>query len=662
MRKTKASKTDKPELQLLLVGGDSRDFTRMREFLTVDQLGRIHLEHAASPDNARTPSWKGSYDLLLCSHQSTDDAAFQLLRQVRQHNSHIPVIFLSDHVHEGAIEAAIEAGISPKSSRTYSLEPSAALITLNSFDVASAEHQHQNSEETLRKLWRSVEQSADILIIMNRSGVMEYVNPAFETLTGYSRQEVIGQTLGILKSEQQASELYEEMWNTVLSGNVFRGIVMNRKKNGETLILEKALTPLRDAKGEITHFISTGRDISDRRKLESDLRQAQKMDAIGRLAGGVAHDFNNLLLVISAYAELMLDSLAQDDPLRRNVDEIITASRRAADLTRQLLAFGRKQLQLLQVLDLNTVIGEITRMLPRLIGEDIELVFVPGEELGKVKADPVQIEQIVMNLAANARDAMPDGGTLTIETASVQVDESYIQRHSIVPPGDYVLLTVTDSGQGIAPEHLPHIFEPFYTTKEAGKGTGLGLATVYGIVKQTGGFVWVYSEPGLGTTFKIYLPQVQSASSEIRITMPVETSPRGCETLLLVEDEASVRQASLHFLSRSGYTVLEATNGADALRASRQHGGAIHLMIADVVMPKMGGSKLAELLADERPDMKVLFVSGYAENTVLPQGSIDHARFLQKPFSLKTLARKIREVLKASEVRCAGRQSQLVEK
>jgi len=487
---------------------------------------------------------------------------------------------------------------------------------------------------------------------MDRSGVVEYVNPAFEALTGYSRQEAVGQTLGILKSEQQAGELYEEMWNTVLSGNVFRGIVMDRKKNGETLIIEKALTPLRDGDGKIAHFISTGRDITERRQLESDLRQAQKMDAIGRLAGGVAHDFNNLLLVISAYAELMLDSLAQDDPLRRNVDEIITASRRAADLTRQLLAFGRKQLQLLQVLDLNTVIGEITGMLPRLIGEDIELVFVPGEDLGKVKADPGQIEQVVMNLAANARDAMPGGGTLTIETATVHVDESYVQRHSIVPQGDYVLLVVTDSGQGIASEHLPHIFEPFYTTKEPGKGTGLGLATVYGIVKQNNGFVWVYSEPGLGTTFKIYLPQVRSSRNEVRTTKPVELSPRGCETLLLVEDESSVRHASGQFLSRSGYTVLEASDGADALRVSRQHSGPIHLMITDVVMPRMAGPKLAELLADERPDMKVLFVSGYAEKTVLQHGTVDLTTgFLQKPFSLKVLARKVREVLEASESR-----------
>jgi len=652
MRKARASKTIKRQLQLLLVGGSERDFADLRELLAERDNGQVLLAHAASPDDILNQLGKGHYDLLLCSHQSTDVAAFQLLRQVRQHDSRIPIVFLGEPINKSAIEAAIQAGACHSATESKQPESGEALTVPNVLDGGSAKQQHQKSEETLRKLWRSVEQSADTVIIMDRSGVMEYVNPAFEALTGYSLQEAVGQTLGILKSEQQAGELYEEMWNTVLSGNVFRGIVMDRKKNGETLIIEKALTPLRDGNGEIMHFISTGRDITERRQLESDLRQAQKMDAIGRLAGGVAHDFNNLLLVISAYAELMLDSLAQDDPLRRNVDEIITASRRAADLTRQLLAFGRKQLQLLQVLDLNTVIGEITRMLPRLIGEDIELVFVPGQDLGKVKADPVQIEQVVMNLAANARDAMPGGGTLTIETATVQVDESYVQRHSIVPEGDYVLLTVTDSGQGIAPEHLPHIFEPFYTTKEAGKGTGLGLATVYGIVKQNNGFVWVYSEPGLGSTFKIYLPQVRSSRSEVRTAKSVELSPRGCETLLLVEDEASVRQAARQFLSQSGYTVLEANDGADALRASRQHRGPIHLMITDVVMPKMAGPKLAELLADERPDMKVLFVSGYAEKTVLQHGTVDLTTgFLQKPFSLKVLARKVREVLEASESR-----------
>jgi two-component system, cell cycle sensor histidine kinase and response regulator CckA len=631
MRKPRVSERGQRQLRLLLVGGSTQDFADLRELLADAGDGRFRLEHADSAQDLVNPLGRGSYDLLFCSNQSTDQDAFQLLRQVREPDSRVPVFFLSNAVSKVVVEAAIHAA--------------------GGLDGHSTERQRQESEETLRKLWCSVEQLADLVIIMDRSGVMEYVNPAFEALTGYSRQEAIGHTLGMLKSEQQA-EVYDEMWKTVLSGNVFRGIVVNRKKNGETFIIEEALTPLRGRDGEITHFISTGRDITERRKLESELQQAQKMDAIGRLAGGVAHDFNNLLLVISAYAELMLDSLPGEAPLRRNVNEIISASRRAADLTRQLLAFGRKQMQLLQVLDLNAVIGEIATMLPRLIGEDIELVFVPGQDLGKVKADPVQIEQIVMNLAANARDAMPGGGMLTIETASVRVDESYAQRHAIVPPGEYVLLAVTDSGQGIGAEHLPHIFEPFYTTKEAGKGTGLGLATVYGIVKQNGGFVWVYSEPGLGTTFKVYLPQAQSLSGEIRTAKPSEESPVGCETVLLVEDEASVRQASRQFLVRSGYAVLEANDGEDALRVSRKHRGPIHLMVTDVVMPRMGGPRLAERLAEERPDMQVLFVSGYAENTVLQHGKIDvGTRFLQKPFSLKALARKVREILEASEAR-----------
>ncbi len=651
MTKPRISDAGKRQLKVLLVAGTAQEFVDLRRLLAGTNDGKLHLEQAASPEDVLNRFEKGSYDLLLCSSKSTDNSAFQLLRQVRQHYSGVPLIFLSEPTSKGLLEVAIQAAARQRDAQNHSAEVGPVPHGLGAFDVLPAERQHLASEETLRKLWRSVEQMADTLIILNRSGAMEYVNPAFEALTGYSRQEAIGQTLGILQSEEQPRKIYDEMWETVLSGNVFRGIVMNRTKSGETLIIEKALTPLRDGSGEITHFISTGRDITDRRKLESELQQSQKMDAIGRLAGGVAHDFNNLLLVISAYAELMLDSLADGHPLRRNVAEIMAASRRAADLTRQLLAFSRKQMQSLRVLDLNTVIGEIATMLPRLIGEDIELVFAPEQELGKVKADPTQIEQVVMNLAANARDAMPGGGTLTIETATVQVDASYVQRHSIVPPGDYVLLAVTDSGQGIATEHLAHIFEPFYTTKQAGKGTGLGLATVYGIVKQNGGFVWVYSEPGLGTTFKIYLPRVQSLDGEAPIAKLVESSPRGCETLLLVEDETSVRQASLQFLAQCGYTVLGAKDGEDALRISREHHGPIQLMITDVVMPRMGGPRLAETLADERPAMKVVFVSGYAENTVLQHGKIDvTTRFLRKPFSLKTLARKVREVLTADEL------------
>ena len=327
----------------------------------------------------------------------------------------------------------------------------------------------------------------------------------------------------------------------------------------------------------------------------------------------------------------------------------MAASRRATDLTRQLLAFGRKQVQTLQLLDLNSVIHEISRMLLRMIGEDIEFVFVPSANLGIVKADSIQIEQVLMNLAGNARDAMPFGGKLTIETIAITLDEVYLQKHTIVPAGDYVLLIVTDTGLGIAPRHLPHIFEPFYTTKE-NEGTGLGLATVYGIVKQSGGFVWVYSEVGMGTTFKIYLPRVHSEVGQLPLSAPTEDfAPSGCETLLLVEDEAAVRQSEREFLLLSGYIVLEAADGEDALRIAAAYRGTIHLMITDVVMPRMGGAKLAGQLRALRSEMKVLFVSGYAEATVLRQGAIDlNASFLQKPFSLKAFARKIRELIEPS--------------
>jgi CheY-like chemotaxis protein len=317
-----------------------------------------------------------------------------------------------------------------------------------------------------------------------------------------------------------------------------------------------------------------------------------------------------------------------------------------------LLSFGRKQVQSLQVLDLNAVIRDINRMLPRLIGEDIQLVFIPGPNLGKVEADRGQIEQVLMNLATNARDAMPRGGKLTMETANVLLDETYSQQHAMMPAGDYILITVTDMGQGILPEHLPHIFEPFYTTKEEGKGTGLGLATVYGIVKQSGGLVRVFSEPGMGTSFKIYLPRAQASTRRSTATEVVQDSPHGCETVLLVEDELAVRQSTRQFLIRSGYTVLEASNGEEALRVSREYCGSIHMMISDVVMPRMSGPMLAVQLSAERPDVKTLFVSGYAENIVLRHGEIDlSACFLQKPFGLRALGQKTREILDASAPR-----------
>ncbi|MGA7379771.1 MAG: ATP-binding protein [Terriglobales bacterium] len=649
MNMTQVAGNGSGRLRILLAGKDQADLSDLRELVLRAGAERLAIDCVYTREETRSQLKKSKYDLLLVDYPDGDGGARHWLGEPDGSEIQVPAVFLGEYFNNGGMEAAIQtAACQPGGcSRTV---PCLGLYVLSGIETYLKQRQHRNSEEMLQKLRHSVEQSPDLVMITNSSGVLEYVNPAFEKLTGYASTEVLGQTLGILKSDQQSGELYEEMWNTVLSGKVFNGTVMNRKKNGETFVIEKAITPLRNPAGQITHFISTGRDITDQRKLESQLHQSQKMDAIGLLAGGVAHDFNNLLLVISAYAELLLDSQEAGSPSRKKLDEIITATRRAADLTRQLLAFGRKQMQSLRVLDLNTVVAEIASMLPRLIGEDIQVVFVPGRDLVKVKADPAQIEQVVMNLATNARDAMPAGGKLTIETSNVSLDQAYVQRHVVVPAGEYALLAVSDSGEGIAAEHLNHIFEPFYTTKEAGKGTGLGLATAYGIVKQSGGFIWVYSEPGQGTTFKIYLPRVVRAGKVEGPAQVAQSSPHGQETVLLVEDEAAVRASTCEYLVRSGYTVVTAENGEEALRASREYSGPIHLLITDVVMPKMGGPKVAQQLAAERPGMKALFVSGYAENTVLQHGQIDvTARFLSKPFSLSTLGNKIREVLEASE-------------
>jgi two-component system, cell cycle sensor histidine kinase and response regulator CckA len=382
--------------------------------------------------------------------------------------------------------------------------------------------------------------------------------------------------------------------------------------------------------------------------MEAQLRQAQKMDAIGRLAGGVAHDFNNLLTIITSYSELALDDVTVNSSLATKIEEILLAARRAAELTRQLLAFSRKQPQALRLVELNQVIGGIAKTLRRLIGEDIEFSFSPGRGLGAVRADPVQIEQILMNLAANARDAMPQGGHLRVETSSVQLNDEYVQgKPAVIPAGHYALITVSDDGAGIPAGDLPHIFEPFYTTKPPGEGTGLGLATVYGIVKQNKGYVWAYSEPSHGTVFKIYLPCAAGLGYPEEPAAPQpEAAVRGSETILLVEDECAVRRATSEFLTLQGYNVLQAKDGLDALSLARDYNQAIHLVLTDVVMPNVSGGELARQLTGLRPETRLLFVSGYAGKTVLDHKVFDlETNFLQKPFSLKQLSRKIREAL-----------------
>lgn len=640
-----------PPLHVLLVGDRDEDFFLIREILDRNRRALpADLDHASSLPEARTMLERGNYGLILFDHNTGDSAAVQLLSEFLRTGVNVPFVLLTEHADEKAVAEIIQAGAVDSMERSQ-LNGANLMRTMRcSVNLHSSQRYRQAAEESLRKLSRAVEQSADTVMITDLRGLIEYVNPSFETLTGYSRQEVIGKTPSILKSGEQDSESYRELWQTILSGNVYRSILANRKKNGETYYVEESISPIRDSQGQTTHFVANGRDLTDRLRLEAQLVQAQKMDAIGRLAGGVAHDFNNLLTIITSYSELALDSVIPGTPLQTKVQEILSAARRAAELTRQLLAFSRKQPRALRVVELNAVVDGIVKTLHRLIGEDIELIFIPGHELCRVRLDPVQIEQILMNLAANSRDAMPQGGRCTIETSAVDLDDEYVQqKRAVIPIGPYILLTVSDTGVGIPADHLSHIFEPFYTTKPTGQGTGLGLATVYGIVKQNHGFVWAYSEPGMGTILRIYLPCVdkgeivaEPAATSIEVALP------GTETLLLVEDEEAVRRSSAEYLGRCGYTVLEAKDGVDALSVAKNHTSPIHLLVTDVVMPHMSGGQLAGELETLRPETKVLFVSGYAGKTVVDHKVVDlESNFLQKPFTLKQLASKVRLALGA---------------
>ncbi|HXW14356.1 MAG TPA: PAS domain S-box protein [Terriglobia bacterium] len=498
------------------------------------------------------------------------------------------------------------------------------------------------------RLVAAIEQSAEAVVITNTNGEIEYVNPAFTRISGYSREEVLGRNPRILKSGKHDPLLYQQLWGTILEGKIWRGEVVNRRKDGSLYTEEMNIAPVRDALGEITHFIATKQDVTANKAMEERLRQAAKMEAIGRLAGGVAHDFNNLLTIINGYSELGLDGLNSDDPMRRYINEIMKAGDRAASLTRQLLAFSRQQVLAPQILDLNGVVANVGEMLHRLIGENINLEMVLDPTLGHVKADAGQIEQILMNLGVNARDAMPQGGKLLIETTNVGLDDAYASNHSAFAPGRYVMLAVSDTGIGMDAEIQAHIFEPFFTTKEKDKGTGLGLATVYGIVKQSGGYVWVYSEPGRGSTFKIYLPRVAEAGESAQFPEAPGRPVAASETILLVEDEEAVRALAARILQRLGYKVLESTSPEDALEISERHTGPIHLLLTDVVLPSMSGRKVAEFLAPLRPGMKALYMSGYTDDAIVRNGVLEAtAAFLQKPFTPATLARKVREVLDA---------------
>jgi len=483
------------------------------------------------------------------------------------------------------------------------------------------------------------------------AGQLLNVNPALVAMLGYSSaKELVGQHLGALYPD---SHQWFELADYLRAGAPFNGLIAEwKRRDGVGTVVRVSGRAVSFADNERA-FELFAEDVTERRALEQQLQQSQKMEAVGRLAGGIAHDFNNLLMVISGYSEFLLDRLGPDPALRGPAQEIAGASQRASSLTRQLLAFSRKQMLAPKILDLNEVVTENLKLLTRVIGEDIDLVMVPAAVLGSVRADAGQIDQVIMNLAVNARDAMPTGGKLTIETSNVSLDEEYARFHAPLRPGDYVMLSISDSGQGMDSETQSHIFEPFFTTKGT-KGTGLGLSTVYGIVKQSGGYIWVSSEAGKGTTFKIYFPRVAERAETVAQVVSSEeavlTEP-GTETILLAEDEANLRYLARQFLEKQGYKVIEAADGAAAMQIAVAHEGVIHLLLTDVIMPGMNGRELAQRISEIRPQTKVLYMSGYTENVIGHDGTLDAGvSLLQKPFTLRDLKSKVREVLDSTPV------------
>jgi len=547
-------------------------------------------------------------------------------------------------VQKGGAPVHVSISMSPVAGRGGKIVGAAAIAR----DITKRMRSDDALRESEARL-RLIEDATDEIFWMGDPEVSQiyHVGPAFERVFGRSRKCLEDNPMSFIDyvHSDDRERVISDLANQKL-GKPYRHKFRMIHPDGSTHWLSNRGIPIRDAEGNLTHYVGVCKDITEWVQLEDQLRQSQKMEAIGRLAGGLAHDFNNLLTVIGGFGELIREKLDPGSGLHTYCEEIAKAGENAASLTRQLLAYSRRQVLKPVVLDLNDVVNHIEKMLRRLIGENIELRTVLHPGLWRVKADSTQMEQVLLNLAVNARDAMPSGGTITIELQNIHLDEEYARSHNAVTPGNYVALIVTDSGDGMDAETRARIFEPFFTTKEQGKGTGLGLATVYGIVKQSGGFIWVYSEPGEGTSFKIYLPFAEGEVERRRPQGVRREILRGTEAILLVEDDNAVRGLAAEVLQTNGYKVITASDPQEALRLVEHQKPALHMLLTDVVMPKWSGRQLADMLAPRFPGLKVLFMSGYTENAIVHQGVLDEGTaLLSKPFTPQRLLRMIRGVL-----------------
>jgi len=595
-------------------------------------------------EGMRTALREERWDIVIADHSMPHFDAPAALQVLKESGQDLPFIVVSGHIGEEMAVACMRAGAHDYLTKDHL----ARLVPAVERELREAGERRQRREavEALRaseaRYRLLVENMADVVSVMDDQGRYLFISPSAERVLGRPAEEALGRSVLDFVHPDDVPLVQHAIHEVLSRGETpFLGGVRLRHQDGSWRILEASGTRLVAGDGTVS-IISVARDITDRVQLEGQLHQAQKMEAVGRLAGGVAHDFNNLLTVILGYSNLLMDQLADNRLLYQEVDEIKRAADRAATLTQKLLAFSRRQVLSLQPVDLDTVVEGMADMLRRLIGEDVELVMKLAPDLGLTRVDPGQVEQIVMNLAVNARDAMPRGGRLVVQTADVELDEAYGRRHA-VQPGPYVMLSVTDTGQGMDAATQARLFEPFFTTKEPGKGTGLGLSTVYGIVRQAGGNIFVYSEPGHGSCFKVYLPRVQE-QGEPRPRPRSDT--QGSETVLLVEDEPLVRNLVSEVMRKSGYEVLEFGNGREALARARHHPGAIHLLVTDVVMPGMSGIELSRHLATTHPGMRILFLSGYTDDLVVRQGALQPGRaFLQKPFTPDVLLRAVRDLL-----------------